>query len=972
MNPLTHHSIFWRLMWKEYRVQRAFWISLAVLAVLLMLLACASVSYRDERVRWQFDIALVLPALFALGCGAMLFAAEREDGTYDYQRSLPIRPAQLLLSKSVFALLSTFLMFVATWLAAAILGSLNGLILGDALGNLWAWAIQGRLPGPGSHYAPGAVSVFFALELFLWATLFSLLLRRPLTAAIVAVPAAAVTVEMMTWAVHSPDYFARYVTILPLRAMVAAALGLVDAGLCLRWLGEQGPTPARGGLAEASSETRPLPLRTSSGAQVVARLIWENWRQSRGLLLALVALTVPLILVCVKCALYLRAGESIETILPPQVDGLIAVLLALASFPLVGAITFYGDQRGHSYQFLADRGVQPRLVWLGRQALAWLATALLSVVISAVAVMLVMMLATHPKPPGAAHFELAVKASVVVILFIALLGLASGQFCSMLFRNGFLAAFFSLLLTSGLALWSGLMWVWGVNWIWSILPIPLALLLATSLRTPHWLVDRNTLRAWVPVGLVLVVPAVILFTAVPLFRAHEIPLVDPGFAPEQYARPLTAAEKGTLDLYLNAQDQFVPLGTFYPKNSERNWDRTRPLTPQEIAWIDANQKAIAATLEASRRKECGYFDDSRMQAYYLRELGHVLVVSAVRLEEQGNLEAALERYMAAVRMAVQLRRATRFYWGSDRIEQEAYELLPYWAARPKQEPERILAAAREINDLTANLPADTDDVKIEYVRLRDAIQGGYEARIGRYSGGEYSSLTWLWSLLPWERSRALRLLNVLTRRQLDALENVELAAGRGDAIPQPPYGYGRSQLFRAEPPYALQGVINVPGIAEVDWQSERNDRIHRFTAMVAFRRGVRLCLLLEAWKLRHGALPKTLDELVGADLERVPIDPYTGTPFRYFRDGLKISLRWFQSDIPSSTNDIPASLPFVWSAGERIVYEAPEELILEGWKKGPDYANYRINVDLWSENRFLRAPHSEYDVCEAGWPIPVP
>jgi len=328
--------------------------------------------------------------------------------------------------------------------------------------------MQGRLPGPGSYYAPGAVSVFFALELFLWATLFSLLLRRPLTAAIAGVAAAAVSVEIMTWVVHSPDYFARYATILPLRAMVAAALALVDAGLCLRWLGEQAATSARGGLADASSETRPLPFRTGSGAQVVARLVWENWRQSRGLLLALAALTVPLILVCVKCVLYLRAGKSIETILPPQVDGLIAVLLALASFPLVGAITFYGDQRGRSYQFLADRGVQPRLVWLGRQALAWLATALLSVVISAAAVMLVMMLATYPKPPGAAHFELAIKAAVVVILFIALLGLASGQFCSMLFRNGFLAAFFSLLLTGGLALWSGLMWVWGVNWIWSI------------------------------------------------------------------------------------------------------------------------------------------------------------------------------------------------------------------------------------------------------------------------------------------------------------------------------------------------------------------------------------------------------------------------------------------------------------------------------------------------------------------------
>jgi len=985
MNPMAHRAIFWRLMWKEYRVQRAFWISLAVLAVLLMLLACASVSYPETRVRWQFGIALVLPALFALGCGAMLFAAEREGGTYDFQRSLPIRPVQLLLGKGVFALTSTLLMFVITWLAAALLGSLTGFTLGDAIGNLWAWAIRGRLPGLGSHYAPGAVSVFFALELFLWATLFSLLLRRPLTAAIVAVPAAAVTVEIMTWTVHSPDYFARYAAILPLRAMVAAVLALLDAGLCLRWLGEHGATSARRSLAEASSGQRPLPLRTNCGARVVARLIWENWRQSRGLLLALAALTVPLILVCVKCAMYVRAGESLESILPPQVDGMVAVLLALASFPLVGAITFHGDQRGQSYQFLADRGVPPRLVWLGRQVPAWLATALLSVLISAIAVMLVTMLATQPKTPGGEHFELAVKASVVVILFIALLGLASGQFCSMLLRNGFLAAFFSLVLTGILALWSGLMWLWGMNWLWSILPIPLALLLATWLRAPHWLVDRNTLRAWAPVGLALAIPGVILFTAVPLFRAYEIPVVDPGFSPEQYARPLTAAKQATLDLYLDAQKRIVPLGDFYPKNSVRNWDRTGPLPPQEIAWIDANQKAIAVTLEASRRKECGYFGDSLRQGYDLLDFAHLLVVSGVRLEEQGNLEAALERYMAAIRIAVQLRSASTISWEPDRIEQETYDLLPYWAARPKQTPERILAAAREIRELTANLPADTDAVKLEYVGLRDALQGDYPPRrIGEYiyywpggqyfwRGGEFASLTWLWSQLPWERMRALRLLNVLTRRQLDALANVELAAGRGDAIPQPPHGSwypSRSPSFLAEPPYFLQEAINVPGIAEVDWQSNLDNRIRRYTAMTAFRRGVRLSLVLEAWKLRHGTLPKTLDELVGADLDHVPIDPYTGTPFGYVRDGLKIPLPWIQSHVSSSI--IAANVPFVWSAGERVVYETPEELAPEGRQKGPDYVNYKIIFNLWSENHFFRSPHSEYDVWEAGWPFPIP
>ena len=34
-------SIFWRLVWKEYRLQRALWLAMALLTVLLQLLVVA-------------------------------------------------------------------------------------------------------------------------------------------------------------------------------------------------------------------------------------------------------------------------------------------------------------------------------------------------------------------------------------------------------------------------------------------------------------------------------------------------------------------------------------------------------------------------------------------------------------------------------------------------------------------------------------------------------------------------------------------------------------------------------------------------------------------------------------------------------------------------------------------------------------------------------------------------------------------
>ncbi len=590
--------------------------------------------------------------------------------------------------------------------------------------------------------------------------------------------------------------------------------------------------------------------------------------------------------------------------------------------------------------------------------LLWLLAALLVVAFSAVAVTYVLLWATYIQSYDAAFLGSIVKNLLVSIASISLLGLAAGQFCSMLFRNGFLAAFFGLLLSGVLALWYGLMWLWSVNWFWSVLPIPLALLLATWLRTPHWLVERNTLRAWLPVALALVVPVAAIFTAVPLYRAYEIPAVDPGFSPDEYAQPVTAAEQATCDLYEQA----------WKLNEE--WR------------IDAFAKAIAMTLQASWQEgsDCLNPWSARGNGSVTRvsNLVHLLQNSAEGLEKQGNLDAAMERYLAAIRISVQLRKCSDVYYSrSDRIEQETYDLLTNWAARPKQTPERILAAARELGKLTANLPPDVDAVKREYLRLHRDFSGSYAAMIETHGDGGPEAallpLTSIWWRLPWERTRALRLLNLLTRRQLAELAEVQAAAERGEAIRRPPFrrSYFSSQegpFTSQELPYVLHEEVHVPPI-KGPLEYEQVDRIRRYTAAVASRRGVRLVLLLEAWKLRHGSLPKKLDELVGPDLDRLPIDPYTGVPFRYVRDGVGIPLRWY-IDAGSSYffgGKIAAKAPFIWCAGPKVIYNGLEE-----GQKESSYGNYRIIDNPWGVNPQKRFPQSEYDLWECGWPMPVP
>lgn len=992
MNHTTQLAIFWRLFWKEYRVQRAFWLCIAVLAVLLMALPAVTIANSGDRLYWRFAVARILPALFTAACGAMLFATEHESGTYEFQRALPLSPRQLLLGKVAFAFSSIVALYAACWLAAVIFSRVP---LGEALASLPNWAPIG-LPGRWVH-VPLLASLCFALELFLWSVLFSLVLRHPLTAAIAGVTAAAFTVtgiDLATMASVTIKYIAWHVSPqgdfraeIPLRLAVASLLVAADFWLALRWLGERRAAMPRRSFWPRSLRTAPAPFPPNSTTRMVGRLLWEFWRESRGLRLAPVALFV-------LCAIDL-GSFAIGDFQGTLHIGFLALVLAPVFFPLLGSIAFLFDQHGHAYRFLADRGVRPGYVWLSRQLAVWIAATLLAVALSALAVGWVLIANVNRVGSPVLGLDAGRLGSVIVNLAaaavsLALLGVAAGQFCSMLFRNGLLAVFFGLLLSAVLGLWYGLMWLWSVNWFWSVLPIPLALLLATRLRAPHWLVERNTVRAWLPVALTLLVPAAAILTAVPLYRATEIPAMYPGFSPEDYARPLTAEEQTTCDLYEKAywsenHSYHVPKTTDDDQESRYRNGR-RVLGRWDVAWVDNNAKLIALALEASRRKDCNFFglgpEQCDRTVRHVEVLANFMVLSALRLEEQGDLDGALEQYLAAVRIAAQFRQYTPGNWwhNAEQIEQDVYSLLPYWAARPRQTPERIEAAARKLDELTAGLPPQTGGVKREYLRLSSALSAGY-AEIIRCDGNNEVALwqlTALWSRLPWERMRALRLLNVLTRSQLSELAQAQAAAERGCAVPPPRYQWSEkgNPFIANELPYALQCEIHVPPI-QGPLPYEQAERIRRYTTMVALRRGARLSLMLEAWKLRHGSLPKSIavftmpDPRTGAGSGRVfgreLIDPFTGVPFRYAREGVGIALPWRRDRLAfDAGGEIAAKVPFVWSAGPAVIFEGGTGQL------DPGFSHYQILDDPRRPNPRMHRADSDFDLWEAGLPIPVP
>src|SRR5437867_6437465 len=106
-------TAFWRLVWKEYRVQRPLWLTLLivtpVLQVALLALNWAIDGFRP--LHWTDGLKLGLQgigfaasAVYVLGCGATLFSVEHETGTFDFQRVLPANQPRAFCATVSFAL----------------------------------------------------------------------------------------------------------------------------------------------------------------------------------------------------------------------------------------------------------------------------------------------------------------------------------------------------------------------------------------------------------------------------------------------------------------------------------------------------------------------------------------------------------------------------------------------------------------------------------------------------------------------------------------------------------------------------------------------------------------------------------------------------------------------------------------------------------------------------------------------------
>lgn len=437
-----------------------------------------------------------------------------------------------------------------------------------------------------------------------------------------------------------------------------------------------------------------------------------------------------------------------------------------------------------------------------------------------------------------------------------------------------------------------------LSWVLTVAPLAIVLIFCTWLRAPDWLAERADWRARLRAALVLAVPLATILGGVAVYRVYEVPAtpVDLLWRTPEVTRVGDVEARRTADLYRRACDlmskpRFLALGSDQRFDAGEAASGNLLQAEPRAAWLRENAQSLTLALEAADRPECDFahtLDPGTIYLSPLPRLGLLIALSAQDLELKGELDAALDRYQAALRMANQLRRQPGLAGEAiaNTIEQIVFNHLPYWGARVSQTPERIHAAIADISKLTPFRPM-AGIVEYEYRGLAHRLFTTDGSLLSTDAHAGRSAILARW--LPWERTRSWRVLAYLAALDLDDVAAAELAlagqqtpagywgidpAGRGEAI-----RLAQTSLFLASD--ALDYQQPSMGIALIDSRREA----------VAYRRAVRLALAAEAWRLEHEELPGTLKQLELGGGDQASLDPYTNQPFEYFPAGFRADVQ---------------------------------------------------------------------------------
>jgi hypothetical protein len=915
------------LLWKEYRQQRAVWLAIAALAVLLTGCVLAWMGHRSE---WGTDeqdtlraglngMLLCLVVVYGIVSGALLLASEKEEGTLAFLDNLVGWRGPLYARKLAAGVALTLSQCAA----------LTGLALGLRFGS---WEVLILLPLVG-------------LNALAWGLLGGALCRGVLSAILTAVGLMAAS-----WIL---GIFARYyVVMLLLETAVGFTAGYASWRIFCR--DDRIRQPARSWVQRKLGRVFPASWRV---------VLWLALRQGRWVLaggaVGVLALGVAL-------------SETWGVVVWPLGTLLLGLVFGLAAFcpDQRGGHKFLGAQRIPLGHYWTVKTLLWAIALCGAEFLAWQVYELSRASAQTVGKGPSLDSPSYWIGQWRTNSYTAISTSSVW-LFLGLwplYGFCFGLCLGQLVRRPVLALILSGALTPAVvAVWVPSLLLGGFP-VWQAAVIPCLLLLTARLTAWPWASGRLVTAK--PIIGIAYAALVMMLTLIGFIwhRATEVPNVGEPFDVKAFIASLPAPEKNEAGVLIRqacsamAEDRRhleLQLGPAPKPGSLPNGAQPVAST-YDMLLGDAVAKgwpkedgAIARFLDGLFQGEwvslankaaqlpLGMVQDPRLvrsrdDSEYLRvsqqslEMARLFEARALQLQAKRNFRGALDLLETTLALSRQARHDAPIvlFSHASAMELTALNGFRHWIQQVGPDKALLRTSLGMLRQHEAAIPDPAQSLKAEYLVERDS---GPSAYVGKPPAMTLRDAT---RLVPWEQERQTRLFHALFLGYLQAIQErswdylarlnsydprTELFATIAATAGLPPQaGPGSSLSAQQWGDLILQCQARGYGQAATLPMELANTR--------RWLRATQLVTALALYQAENGSPAAKLDALVPAYLTALPIDPYTGEPFHY---------RISQGEEIGHQVTLAPGQALIWSGNHPSAQETP--------------VSFRLPVPVWTK-----------------------